>query len=201
MTKTVLLCLFALLIAGCNVEGGAAASSPSPGVLVLSGPSGHVAIGGSLDEAKQAFPPPAGAMTFDQSMSFAILTKQGWTWSIQNRAFEVVLENGKVYALALTGQNTSNESAKTIAAIGEPTRKAEGKTVSMYVWDADAYARILICMTSKSILLPNGTITLIGKKQDLKLLNYNADEPDIFVKQMDAGARQVDAVASNPVKK
>lgn len=199
MTKMVLFCLFASLIAGCNHEGAPSASSPN--VTVLSGTGGNVAIGDGLDKAKRAFPPPTGAMTFDKSMSFAILNKEGWTWSVQDRAFEVALDNGKVCALAITGEGASSEPAKTISAIGQPTRKAEGKTVSVYVWDAGADARILVRMTSKAILLPDGTITLIGKKRDLKLLNYNADEPDIFVKQMDAGARQVDAVKSNPIKK
>ncbi|HVT11457.1 MAG TPA: hypothetical protein VHE55_04255 [Fimbriimonadaceae bacterium] len=206
MSKLVCLWLLIPLLAGCGQGGNSANSSSSSGAsaksLTIVGPGGSVGIGDSLDAAKKAFPPPAGATTFDKSMAFAILNKQGWTWGLKDQAFEVALQNGKVCAIAVTGGSASDEPSKTISQIGEPTRKAVGKQASAYVWEAGKNARILLCLGPKAIIVPNGSMTLIGDKEDLKVLNYNADDPSIFVKQMDGAAQQLeDLQKSNKAKK
>ncbi|HTQ08683.1 MAG TPA: hypothetical protein VMI31_01290 [Fimbriimonadaceae bacterium] len=171
------------------------ASPLTSSALVLIGPGGKVAIGDAIDQAKKAFPPPKDAQVYDRSMSFAILGKSGWAWSsVDNmNGFEAAYADGKIVALATTGVK-SGEPAASIKAIGQPTKKASGKICSMDVWDAGDDARIIVRMTASNPVLPASTITLIGAKSDLNMLNYRADDPGVFVKQMDSA----DAVANSP---
>jgi len=204
--------LAVLLLAGCKPGGESAGPGSQPQttrsspisasakpILTLAGPGGNVAIGDTSDQAKKAFPPPKDAQVYNQSMSFAILGKNGWAWSsVDNmNGFEAAIANGKVVALALTGVKSSAEPAASIKSIGQPSKKAEGKTCSMYVWDAGDEARIVVHMTASNPVLPAATITLIGMKSDLNLLNYRADDPETYVKQMDSAA----AMANSPEMK
>jgi hypothetical protein len=159
-------------------------------ILSLTGPGGKVSIGDGLDAAKKAFPAPEGAQKFDTTMSFTIVSQQGWTWGIEKpttESFEAAVKGGKIVAMARTLGTSTTEPQATISELGEPSRKAEGKTASIYVWDAGDNARIVVHMKS-NVLMPLDLMMLIGKKEDLKLLNYRADDPDTFVKQMDAAA-------------
>ena|SRR5579862_9920846 len=188
-----------LTLIGCHPSVNQVTSLPSrPGgtvVLTLEGPSGTVSLGDPPDQAKRAFPAPHGAMVFNRSMNFAILGKDGWSWASQKdmNGFEEASSNGKIIAFAVTGGDVTKEPAASTAKLGPPARKAEGKTCGMYVWDAGDDARILICMTSPASVLPVGTMLLVGKKDDLKLLNYRSDDPDTFVKQMDSTASQMNS--------
>ncbi|HWA84107.1 MAG TPA: hypothetical protein VG820_11760 [Fimbriimonadaceae bacterium] len=204
MSKFGCLWLLIPLLAGCSqgeTNANSSSSAASTKALSITGPGGSVGIGDTLEAAKKAFPPPTGATTFDKSMSFAIFNKQGWTWGLKGEAFEVALQNGKICAIGLTSESASGEPAKTISQIGEPTRKAIGQQASAYVWDVGKNVRFLLCLGPKAILAPNGSMTVIGDKEDLKVLNYNADDPSIFVKQMDGAAQQFEDLQKSEKKK
>jgi hypothetical protein len=172
--------------------GGDAGQAASPKVLQLAGPGGTVAIGGTLDEAKKAFPAPEGADVYQSAMSFTILGSDGWTWGQEQtkEGFEASLKGKKIAAMARATGEGEKEPAATIAQIGEPIRKAESENGGMYVWESGDNARIVVKMGPKNLILANGAITLIGRKEDLALLNYRADDPQMFVKQLDAFANQ-----------
>lgn len=177
-----------------NSGGGQANQSPAPTpnvddkALVLTGPGGQVKLGDTVEAAKKAFPPPAGSQQFESSMSYQILTPQGWTWvqEKEKHGFEAATKDGKIVALGRTNSKGSDEPAKTIKELGEPTRKAESPNGGMYAWEAGDNVRILVKMGPKVIMLGGGALTLIGRKEDLKLLNYDSNDPQSFVKQLDA---------------
>jgi hypothetical protein len=201
-----LLIPLALLCSACgNEETPAVKEAPqaaSGDVLKLEGPGGIVTLGDSLDIAKKAFPAPEKAQIMPRAMNFAIVTNDGWSWMKieEERGFEAAAKDGKVIGLVLTSiKPDPEEPAKTIAKIGQPTRKAEGKTAKLYVWESGDHARFW--MTAKTGLIDLGSITMIGAKEDMKLLNYRADDPGTFVKQMDAASEQVKSSELEPAFK
>jgi hypothetical protein len=159
--------------------------------LKLDGPGGVVGLGDDFESAKKAFPAPKDAQVFETSLSFAIIAPKGWAWMVATagNGFEAAEKGGKVAALSRTLMSVDkSEPAKTIAKIGEPTRKAEGKTAKMYVWERGDQVRFWF--NSSGGLLGSMTVTLIGTKEDLKLLNYRADDPETFVRQLDMAVDQ-----------
>jgi len=178
------------------VPGKSPTTSPAAGdATVVKGPGGRVGIGDSLAQAKKAFPPIAGAQTSDTSMSFAIMGQQGWGWASekQKQAFEVATKAGKVVAIGVTGGDATGEPAKTVALLGEPTRKAEGKAASVYVWEKGENARFWIRIGKEVPVFAVPSMTIIGRKEDLKLLNFQAEDPGAFVKQIDATVTQLNS--------
>jgi hypothetical protein len=160
----------------------------------MMGPGGSVTIGDTLDQAKNAFPLPKGAQTFDSSMSFAIVTKEGWSWAseAERSSFEAGTKSGKIVALGVSSGAPMEGALKEITdQIGEPARKAEGKTASAYVWESGENARFLVLVRDPLPLMPFTRLDLIGRKDDLKLLNYRAEDPASFVAQLDAATEQM----------
>jgi hypothetical protein len=162
----------------------------------MAGPGGEVGLGDSLDLAKKAFPAAKGAQMFDAPMSFGLVSKEGWAWAseAENKAFEVATKEGKIIALADTSATPIDGVLKqTTDRIGEPTRKAEGTTGSMYVWEWGENARFLLLIKQPLAMMPFTKLDIIGKKDDLKMLNYRADDPENFVKQLDAASAQMNS--------
>lgn len=190
-----LLLLAVCLLSGCATQSGKPAVAAKAGakeIQSLQGPGGGIAIGETLDQAKKAFPPPKDARIFEQSLSFAIFGGDGWAWSHDDmEAFEVALKDGKIIALARTTKMDATEPGKTIAALGEPDRKAESENGAMYVWDAGDNVRFWIAMKFKGGVIPPGQISVVGGKKDLQLLNYRHDDPSAFVAQLDSVAKQM----------
>jgi hypothetical protein len=193
-----------LVLCGCGSKSDGVATArssvPASSVTAVIGPGGSVDIGQTVDAAQKAFPPPKGATIFEQSMSFAILGKQGWGWGSEDgkEAFEVAIDSGKIVAIALTGGAKSEEPDATLKQIGEPTRQATGKRAEMYVWEAADNARFWIHMKGSALVLGNVMMTLIGEKEQLKVMNYRYDDPETFVKQVDLSA---EAAGSKDMKK
>lgn len=153
-------------------------------VLKMDGPGGTVGIGDDVAIAKKAFPAPKGAQVYDNSMSYTIITPSGWCWSSDNDSFEVATKDGKIIAIGLIhNAPQAGEPAKTITKLGEPTRKAEGNRAKVYVWENGENARFWITVSGGGMDV--GSIELIGNKEDLKLLNYHAEDPQLFVRQLD----------------
>lgn len=197
MHRSVLL-LPAVIIVGCASKSTTQPTTEekkTASVTSLNGPGGRIDLGASLSDAKSAFPAPKGAQIFDTSMSFAILKTDGWSWASENpgSGFEAALRNGKAVAFGRIGAESAGEPQGTISDIGEPTRKFEGKTASAYVWESGPNARFLILVKKPLPMMPFGSMTLIGNKEDLKLLNYRADDPATFVRQMDAAQDQMNS--------
>lgn len=173
---------------------GCGPRSAKGSVTGLVGPGGSVEIGDSLEQAKKAFPAPAGAHVMDRAMNFAIVTDTGWAWADEkeNSGFEAATKGGKIIALARTGGD-AGQPEKTIAEIGEPSRKAVGTTAEVYVWDTGKLARFWIHFKEQQPLFPIGSITMVGSQEDLKLLNYRAEDPKNIVDQMDAASKQMNS--------
>jgi hypothetical protein len=163
--------------------------------MSLTGPGGTIAIGDALEDAKKAFPAPKDAEVFDTAMSFTILGVEGWTWGQgMGTGFEAGIKDGKVVALAhtqLDGPAGDEAIAGHKDALGEPTRMADGKTATMMVWEDGSNARFFIVFKGGNPLFGAGSLTIIGDKEQLKLLNYRSDDPETFVKQMDGTAEQL----------
>lgn len=200
-----LICADAMGCAQNHVQEHSTSAPPADKAAALSliGPGGSVSIGDNLDAAKRAFPAPKGAQVFDQSMNFTIITTEGWTWSSTDgkEAFEAATREGKVVGLALTKQGSleAKNLAASIAQLGQPTRKAEGKSAALYVWESGANVRFLLNSIGPAAILGNMNIILIGSKEDLKLLNYRADDPATMVKQFDLAADQRKSGKLNPI--
>lgn len=203
------LALISLFAVGCGSTTEPKVEAPAPVVemsnpkaMSLEGPGGTVAIGGTLDEAKKAFPAPKDAEVYDTAMSFTILGVDGWTWGQgMGTGFEAGLQDGKIVALALTrldGPVGEDAITKQKDALGEPTKMADGKTATMMVWEDGSNARFFIVFKGGNPLFGAGTVTLIGDKEQLKLLNYRADDSETFVKQMDGTADQLKEVDKRP---
>ncbi len=197
------ICLAESILTGCSSEPETSdvtadsKASFSPEVLQLVGPGGTIGIGGTLEEAKKAFPAPPKAMVIPASASFAILGTQGWTWGREDNkeGFEVAIRDGKAVAMARALGKGHKEPADTIKALGHPDRKAIGKNGAMYVWDSGDDSRIVVTMGPKFFLLPNGAMTMIGNKNDLKLLSYDRDDPKTFVTMLDAMGDQAPKIS------
>jgi hypothetical protein len=203
------LALIALFAVGCGSKTEPKVKAPAPVIeesnpraMSLEGPGGTVAIGGTLDEAKKAFPAPKDAEVFDTAMSFTIFGVDGWTWGQgMGTGFEAGLKDGKIVALALTrldGPVGDNAIMEQRESLGEPTKMADGKTASMLVWEDGPNARFFIVFKGGNPLFGAGSVTLIGDKEQLKLLNYRADDPETFVKQMDSTVDQLKELEKKP---
>jgi len=159
-------------------------------VLSLEGPGGAVALGDDLAAAKKAYPAPQGAQVFDNSLSFAVLAVDGWGWvEEKGMAFEAALKDGKIIALGLTNMGKAEPSSaigdqKT--KVGAPTRLAESDNAAVLVWESGENARFFIVFKKELPMFGQGAMTLIGPKEQLKLLNYRHDDPETFVKQIDS---------------
>ncbi|MFN8138702.1 MAG: hypothetical protein U0R49_02770 [Fimbriimonadales bacterium] len=189
-----------LMIFGCaGAPKDAADANKGPDnrlVLTLKGPGGSVSISDDLDSAKRAFPPAKGAMTLDSPTSFRIFCEKGWAWSAKDdsQSFEAAVRNGKIIAMATMNQNTTigdQQLKDAIADLGEPTRKAESKNAALYVWESGTNARFFLRIRAQWLLGAPGDGWMIGPVEDLKMLNFRADDPAIFVRQLDAGIEQI----------
>ena len=86
---------------------------------------------------------------------------------------------------------------QTIQKVGKPTAQADGKTASMFTWDAKLNGRFLL--ESKVGLMGGGpsVMAIIGDQEDLKVFNYRVDEPHLTVKQLDMGAEIMKEMRKN----
>lgn len=199
--KQLPLVLLAILCLGCGDKSTTAAeqtepkTSESTSILVdaivgFEGPGGSVAIGGSLADAKAAFPSTPDAEVFDTSLNFAILAVDGWSWGdeVANQAFEVALENDEIMAISVlefgTPDSANLDDKET--GLGEPTNSAESENASVKVWVSGEYARFHVILKKDNPLLGIGNMRIVGPKEKLKLLNYHHDSPEVLVEQMDA---------------
>ncbi len=169
----------------------AAQPKASPDALKLEGPGGTVTLGDEIAVAQKAFPAPEGAQVLPNSMSFRLITEDGWSWTTDHTSFEAATKDGKVIGLAVTfarPEDAKNEPAATITKIGEPTKKADGKTAKLYVWDGGESVRFWGNAGGGPNGFEIGGLTVIGNKEDLKKLNYDAEHPEAFVNQLDSMA-------------
>jgi hypothetical protein len=190
-----LLVVVAAVACGCSptpsetASKGAAPPKPPAAMPPIAGPGGKLALGDSLEQAKKAFPAPKDARVFDTSMSLAILREKGWGWQTPTgqEAFEVMLRDGKVSAVAQT-RAIAPRSLLNAAIVdwGKATAESKGKTAVALSWVRGDSACVAILMELPGIS-PYG-IRLMGLKTDLQKLSYNPDDPAAFVKQMDAVA-------------
>lgn len=176
----------ALIAVGC-VGGGSAADPES--ALSLVGPGGVVAIGDPIDEAKKAFPAPKGVQPDDAPLALSFLYSTGWSWTgPDGESFEAATKDGKIVMLA-HGKENMMDSSKELDAqhrhAGKETRKAENRAALLAVWDRGEYARFLLVIKESLPLMGQGGGTMIGRVDDLKLLNFRADDPESFVKALE----------------
>lgn len=160
-------------------------------VFTLEGPGGKVSLGGSLDQAKVAYPAPDGAEIFDTTMGLSQIAPDGWAWQHQDEglSFEVAVRDGKIVAMGLN--TVGNSGPQLIAAIGAPSRQFEGESANAYVWEGEYNARFLIDTKVELMGIKPGAMSLMGPKEDLKMLNMRYDDPDTLIKQIDAMVEQV----------
>lgn len=199
----ILLLALVLLCAGCAPKTEVPAepvdkSQPvarNAKAVMLSGPGGTVAIGDALEDAKKAFPAPKDAEVFEKSEFFSALGADGWTWGHgMGTGFEAGIKEGKIIALAYTrldGPVGGGAVSEQRSSLGEPTRMADGKTATMMVWEDGSNARFFVVFKGGNPFFGAGSLTVIGDKEQLKLLNYRHDDPDTFVKQMDGTVDQL----------
>jgi hypothetical protein len=186
-----LLIFGAAFACGCSQDKpNAALPAPAPkpvAKLTITGPKGKLSLGDALDQAKKAFPAPAGAQVYDTSLAFAIAGNKGWAWQTANnsQAFEVMLRDDKVAAVAITYMGTPEAAIKSVESEwGAPTHRTVGKTTMAESWVSGDLARMAV-MSNPPGLGKMG-FTMLGLKSDLRLLSYDPDDPSAFVKQMDA---------------
>ena len=171
-------------------SGGKTEVSQCKDHLHVKGPNGQLRLGDSLALAKQLFPSPKDSQNFDTSLNFAVLNKQGWAWTSQdNEAFEVMLENDKVLAVAWTIMGKSEKQLDK--GYPEPTATEKGKTVEAKVWRDGENALIYIKTNEKALLFVDTQFLMLGKVDDLRVLGYDADHIDVIIRQMDGGAQAV----------
>ena len=195
ITRKLAAILVVALCVGCGPKASdvpSAATKPALDALSAKGPAAVVTIGDPLVNAKSAFPPPKDAQSFDTSLSFAILSIDGWAWQHDKTksAFEVGVRDGQVVGILVTNLGTApaDVEQREIAAFGPPTRKAENDHVAVFVWERGTQARIFIHLRKEISILGKGTMTMIGKKADLMMLNYDAGDPETTAKQLAAAA-------------
>ncbi|MGV3617312.1 MAG: hypothetical protein ACO1SV_18450 [Fimbriimonas sp.] len=167
---------------------------PAGEVTTLEGPSGKVSLGDSVEQAKKAFPAPKEAKTFDNPMSFGTIAKEGWAWSIDAKAeaFEVGTQDGKIVAMGRI-DGSKDVLEKSVPKIGEPTRRVDGKAMSVYVWDAGENVRFVMDVKKSMGMMPQGAMVMIGKAADLKRMNFQPDDPGLVVKQVDQAMEQMNS--------
>ncbi len=198
-TRVIPIILAAAVACGCspkpNKAEPAAPASQVATKLSITGPKGKLSLGDSLDQAKKAFPPPAGAEVFDTSLSFAIAGQKGWAWQNKEgtQAFEVMLRDGKVAAVSVTRQGDYGPLV-TLAELewGPPTNRSKGKNAMAESWISGDLARMAV--TSNLPGVGKVGYLLLGCKSDLKLLMHNPDDPGAFVKQMDMAGSMAKAL-------
>ena len=176
-------------------------------ILAMAGPGGSVAIGNNLASAKRAFPVDKGAQETNTGMNFAILQRPGWGWSTEktNRAFEVSLRDGKIVGIAHTIEvpdkvKRTNMMTGILQKHPVPAGKSIGKSASAYSWVSGKNARFLIVMDAGMFGSGPILLELIGAKEDLKLLNYHADDVATLVKQIDMGTEAMKEYQRKPKK-
>lgn len=192
------------LLAGCNGQeaptppSAESQLSSSTMPFAVEGPGGIVRIGDSLADAKRAFPPPPRAHVFAKGMSFAITQRPGWSWGTETpdgggEAFEVSLKDGKVAGIAIT--QSSGDKAQLHKRVTETLRKlppalneSRGRTASAWSWKSGRDARIIIALETGLMSSGPMLMILIGDQDDIKLLNYRADDVATTVRQIDLGA-------------
>lgn len=183
-----------------------AGSSKSKAPLSLSGPGGKVSLGDPLSAAQKAFPAPGGATVFTQTMSFMMISKEGWSWqdSKGSNAFEAAVRNGKIVALAETSDKVppgNVPAQKTISQIGKPSKQGIGKTMAMFAWDCGDDARVEMHMIFPGTTMSGFCVTAIGAKSDLALLGYNTDDPAGYVTRTEAQAKILEPVFKEAKKR
>jgi hypothetical protein len=170
----------------------------NPATLAMDGPGGRVKIGDSIDQAKKAFPPPKSAQILEAA-NYAVFDRPGWSWVTTKpvEAFEISLKDGKVAGIIRTvGMADAKSRQKlidqTLQKLGKPTDQAEGKTISIMVWDARPYARFLVEL--KKGLMGNGPtmMSVIGEQEELKMFSYRVDDLKSYVKLTDLASEAVE---------
>lgn len=169
-----------------RAPGAAPRTDAQQGVLYISGPGGTVQLGDTLEQAKRAFPPPAGAQVHETTFSLHLISRRGWAWeSGMEKSFEVALdEDGKVAGLAVTEQGDSDELLRRASRLhGEPHQQAKGKAASMYSWLRGPNALVVLHIDAPG--LPTSRIQVLGNSSKLELIGYPVDRPQDFVRQAD----------------
>lgn len=208
MDRSILVVIAAFAVCGCAQQGAeqaAPAQAALPAKLTMSGPKGKLSLGDSLDRAKNAFPAPPDAQVSDTSMAFAIAGGQGWAWQTADGAlaFEVLLRNNKVAAVAVTRTGDPTASIRSAEREwGKPTHKASGSLAMAESWVSGESA--CMAVTSSAPAMGRMGFLLMGSKSDLRLLNYDPDDPGAFVKLMDgstAMAKELEPVFKEAKRK
>lgn len=173
-----------------------------PPALELTGPGGVVSIGGTLEDAKRAFPPPKDAEVIDGVSFFADLGLTGWTWGYgEGSGFEVAVRDGRIVALAhteLDGPAPVDAVDEQKRLIGEPTRMADGKTTAMLVWEHEGFARFYVVIKGGHPFYGAGSLTVIGETGLLEKRGYVASDPQGYVERSDAAAEEIAAGEKRP---
>ncbi|MGV3617712.1 MAG: hypothetical protein ACO1SV_20495 [Fimbriimonas sp.] len=182
------------LIVGCS-QGDKSVRAPSgaPGdPLSLTGPGGTVRIGDSLAQAMAAFPAPKGVRAEDSD----IMTKPPrrlWLWRTQTKPgkyFDAIAENGKIVRMSLS-ETGRGASSQTMARLGPPSIKLEGKRGTLSGWEVSNHARWEISYQDSGSD-PQPTVFVgIGRKSELGPMPTKAEELDVVVDLVESIASSV----------
>lgn len=166
-------------------------------VLSMDGPGGRVSLGGTLAQAKKAFPARKGARVQDVG-NFVKFQRDAWCWYTKKPAetFEVSLAEGKVVDIMRTVVMSSERSrkkliAQTIEKVGKPTAQSKGKSVAVYAWDIKPNARFLVEYIQGPLVNGSVLISAIGSQSDLAKFDMKADDVNGMVARWDAGVEYV----------
>lgn len=86
------------------------------------------------------------------------------------------------------GKVIGNAEERELNAVGPPTRKAENAQAAVWVWEKGEHARFFVNMRQDIPVFGKGNLTIIGAKADLKMMNYHAEDPETFAKQLSVAA-------------
>lgn len=186
-----LLCSFGLLIGGCSGNKAAdiiptrvAKARPVP-IARNESPMfrlGGLTLNNTLDDAKLAFPMPAGA-ALTPLPGGTVAENEHWGWETKTQTFDAVEQVGKLAWFNVMRKTlTPSERAKAVqdelAQFGKPTKISNGKAADAYYWRKGDSVRLLVNLKSKT---NPGLLQLVGVAKILEEQGLPLDKLDAFV--------------------
>ncbi|MGI8923092.1 MAG: hypothetical protein ACR2HJ_03470 [Fimbriimonadales bacterium] len=161
------------------------------GLLQVDGPGGRLSLGGTIADAKKAFPRPGGA----EGVPGLSENAETWAWENDEMLFEAVGTEGKLawFVLMHKGLDINKrdgEISRELDRFGEPAENAESKYAAAYSWEKDDAVRVVVNIGAPG---NEGVLTVVGRARMLIDKGFPIGELSILVYGIDEAAKETAA--------
>ncbi|MBA3726731.1 MAG: hypothetical protein H0W86_09835 [Armatimonadetes bacterium] len=161
------------------------------GLLQVDGPGGRLSLGGTIGDAKRAFPRPSGAKSVPGLSDDA----ETWAWENDEMLFEAVGSEGKLAWLkmmrkGLDANRRDGEISRELDRFGEPAENAESKYAAAYSWEKDDAVRVVVNIGAPG---NEGVLTVVGPARMAMDKGFPIGELSILVYGIDEAAKETAA--------